>query len=148
MKKIVLVVIASLFFANVIKAQNPQLESIFEQYSDKKSFTYVYVNGSVNSIIPSHISNSISTVNFTKILTYNGNVTDTIAKRVVTKIKGVLKSQNFELLVQVKDAGDKVETYQKISDLGTEMILIIKDTTDLTIMWVYGKANTSSKSSK
>ncbi len=148
MKKIVLVAIASLFFTNVIQAQSPQLESIFEQYSDKKSFTYVYVNGSVNNIIPSHISNNISTVSFTKILTYNGNATDTIAKGFVSKLKNVLNSQNFELIVQVKDSGDKVETYQKVSDFGTEIVLIIKDTTDLIIMWVYGKTNPSSKSNK
>jgi uncharacterized protein YcgL (UPF0745 family) len=144
MKKIVLIVVVSLFFANTMQAQSPQLDVIFEQYSEKKSFTYVYVKGAVriHEYIPHDLiydQIQINSIKFVKILTYEGNRNDTIAKRVVSKVKNTLKSENFELYLKVKDDDDRVEAYKKIYTSGKDIVLMVSDDTDLTIIWIYGK---------
>ncbi len=137
-----LIAVVSLFFTNALQAQSAQLDSIFEQYSEKRSFTYVYASGAarLHEYLPDHrIANQINSVKFTKILTYERNRNDTIAKRLVSKVKNVLNSEKFELYLKLKDDDDIVEAYQKTYTSSKDVVLLISDDSDVIIIWLHGK---------
>lgn len=89
----------------------------FEKYSDTEGVTYVYISkallrmaGAFNmpSAPGTNMKNIIPKVDAIQIIT---SMEDDMASRLKREAENIVKSQNYELLMQVDDDGDKVRIY-------------------------------------
>lgn len=89
----------------------------FEKYSDTEGVTYVYISkallrmaGAFNmpSAPGTNMKNIIPKVDAIQIIT---SMEDDMASRLKREAENIVKNQNYELLMQVDDDGDKVRIY-------------------------------------
>ena len=102
----------------------------FEKYSDTEGVTYVYISkallrmaGAFNmpSAPGTNMKNIIPKVDAIQIIT---SMEDDMASRLKREAENIVKSQNYELLMQVDDDGDKVRIYHHDGKKQSAIIMI------------------------
>lgn len=102
----------------------------FEKYSDTEGVTYVYISkallrmaGAFNmpSAPGTNMKNIIPKVDAIQIIT---SMEDDMASRLKREAENIVKSQNYELLMQVDDDGDKVRIYHHEGKKQSAIIMI------------------------
>lgn len=111
----------------------------FEKYSDTEGVTYVYISkallrmaGAFNmpSAPGTNMKNIIPKVDAIQIIT---SMEDDMASRLKREAENIVKSQNYELLMQVDDDGDKVRIYHH-EGKKQSAILMITTSDDETVV--------------
>lgn len=102
----------------------------FEKYSDTEGVTYVYISkallrmaGAFNmpSAPGTNMKNIIPKVDAIQIIT---SMEDDMASRLKREAENIIKNQNYELLMQVDDDGDKVRIYHHEGKKQSAIIMI------------------------
>lgn len=102
----------------------------FEKYSDTEGVTYVYISkallrmaGAFNmpSAPGTNMKNIIPKVDAIQIIT---SMEDDMASRLKREAENIVKNQNYELLMQVDDDGDKVRIYHHEGKKQSAIIMI------------------------
>lgn len=102
----------------------------FEKYSDTEGVTYVYISkallrmaGAFNmpSAPGTNMKNIIPKVDAIQIIT---SMEDDMSSRLKREAENIVKNQNYELLMQVDDDGDKVRIYHHEGKKQSAIIMI------------------------
>lgn len=148
MKKVILTTIIILILSSFIHAQLSSLDSFFKQYKEQKDFTYVYAGKTlINFALPRDFTKEFATIKFIKVLVYE-NENEMKAKSFKSELKEIMKSNDFELILEVKDDEELVATYLKESKdkkENTNMLVLIEDGSDVTVVWINGILNENIK---
>jgi len=138
MKKILFTTIAVLFLSLIGHAQITSLDKLFEHYSEKEEFTYVFnAQGKcLMRCLPSDLKKELSSVFFVK--TLSCRETDTV---LLKQLKVILKTEKYELVKKIKNECNNSETYQKKSEnKDFEQITFNSNQMMTYIRWVSGKS--------
>lgn len=112
----------------------------FEKYSDTEGVTYVYISkallrmaGAFNmpSAPGTNMKNIIPKVDAIQIIT---SMEDDMASRLKREAENIVKSQNYELLMQVDDDGDKVRIYHHEGKKQSAIIMITTSDDDTVVI--------------
>lgn len=147
MKKLVTSLFLGLIVALGVQAQ--EIKKVFDKYGDDERFTYVSVGkGAMNmakSFSANYVGNSemqiIEKMNGVRVLTLEGG-NEKIAKSFTNDIDKVIKSGNYEEIVNVRDKGERVNIYTQVDkENNAEMLIITKDSDEVSLIWITGKAS-------
>lgn len=144
MKKI-LTLVASLFIF-VAASQAQSLQKFFDKYGDDERFQYVSVSkglmnmASVFGGLAKDDKKMMSKMQGLKILTLEENTESTFSKSVLKELYQIIENGNFETAVEVRDKGERVHIYYRISgNDDADMLLVTRDKSELSCIWIKGK---------
>jgi hypothetical protein len=143
MKKII-TLIAGLFLVAAIQAQS--LKSLFDKYCDDERFEYVSVGkGMMNMAsafggIAKNDKEMLSKMKSVKILSLESQATSSLMKSVVQDLDKVIETGNFETAVEVRDKGERVHIYYRITGKDdADMLIVTKEKGEFSLIWISGK---------
>lgn len=144
MKKILTLVTVIFLFNTVNQAQT--LKSLFDKYGDDERFQYVTVNkGMVNMAtlfggMAKDEKAMMAKMKSIKILSLEATSESQIMKSVVHDLDQVLEIGNFETAVEVRDKGERVQIYYRISGAdNADMVIVTKQKGEFSLIWISGK---------
>ncbi len=144
MKKKIIFVIALIALAVNMQAQK-SIEAVFEKYADDERFTYVSVGrGAVNMVkslvdldeMTSKEKSIIENVTGLKILTLESKTEneEKLAKNIVSDIYRVVKADQYDVVAEVREKGERVTIYTAKSN--KEMLLITNKANEMSLIWI------------
>ncbi len=144
MKKILTLVASLLIFVAASQAQS--LQKFFDKYGDDERFQYVSVSkglmnmASVFGGLAKDDKKMMSKMQGLKILTLEENTESTFSKSVLKELYQIIENGNFETAVEVRDKGERVHIYYRISgNDDADMLLVTRDKSELSCIWIKGK---------
>jgi len=144
MKKILTLVASLLIFVAASQAQS--LQKFFDKYGDDERFQYVSVSkglmnmASVFGGLAKDDKKMMSKMQGLKILTLEENTESTFSKSVFKELYQIIENGNFETAVEVRDKGERVHIYYRISgNDDADMLLVTRDKSELSCIWIKGK---------
>lgn len=144
MKKILTLVASLLIFVAASQAQS--LQKFFDKYGDDERFQYVSVSkglmnmASVFGGLAKDDKKMMSKMQGLKILTLEENTESTFSKSVMKELYQIIENGNFETAVEVRDKGERVHIYYRISgNDDADMLLVTRDKSELSCIWIKGK---------
>ena len=117
----------------------------FEKYSDTEGVTYVYISkallrmaGAFNlpSAPGTNMKKIIPKVDAIQIIT---SEEDGMASRLKRDTESIVKAQNYELLMQVDDDGDKVRIYHQEGKKQSAIIMLTSSDDEVIVIVFTGK---------
>ncbi len=145
MKKIIMVTVATILML-LTSANAQSLQRFFEKYDDDSRFESVSVGKFLFSL--ALISNDmdanerelLSNLKKIRILTTNDVQNRDFTNNVMKDLDKVVNSGNYESLVEVRDKGERVNIYTKMSgDNYTDLLIAVKDAGEISLIWLNGK---------
>jgi hypothetical protein len=144
MKNKIIFVISLISLAVNIKAQKI-IEAVFEKYADDERFTYVSVGrGAVNMVkslvdldeMTSKEKSIIENVTGLKILTLESKTEneEKLAKNIVSDIYRVVKTDQYDVVAEVREKGERVTIYTAKNN--KEMLLITNKANEMSLIWI------------
>lgn len=144
MKKKILFVIALIALAVNMQARK-SIEAVFEKYADDERFTYVSVGrGAINMVkslvdldeMTSKEKSIIENVTGLKILTLESKTEneDKLAKNIVSDIYRVVKTDQYDVVAEVREKGERVTIYTAKNN--KEMLLITNKANEMSLIWI------------
>lgn len=144
MKKKILFIIALIALAVNMQAQK-SIEAVFEKYADDERFTYVSVGrGAVNMVkslvdldeMTSKEKSIIENVKGLKILTLESKTEnkEKLAKNIVSDIYKVVKTDQYDVVAEVREKGERVTIYTAKNN--KEMLLITNNASEMSLIWI------------
>lgn len=144
MKKKIIFVIALIALAVNMQAQK-SIEAVFEKYADDERFTYVSVGrGAVNMVkylvdldeMTSKEKSIIENVTGLKILTLESKTEneEKLAKNIVSDIYRVVKTDQYDVVAEVREKGERVTIYTAKNN--KEMLLITNKANEMSLIWI------------
>jgi len=144
MKKIILFVVTVIFTFLTTEAQT--LQKFYNKYADDERFQYVSINkgminlGSVVGGISKSDQKNLSKMNTLKILTLEADSESAIMKSVLNEIDHIVSDGRFEAAVEVRDKGERVNIYYRVTgNDNADMLIITKDISEFNCIWITGK---------
>lgn len=143
MKKI-MTLVAALFIVAVSQAQT--LQALFDKYSDDERFEYVSVGKGMMNMASSFggiVKNDkemMSKMKSIKILSLEGESNASLMKSVLHDLDQVVDKGDFESGVEVRDKGERVNIYYRITGKdNAEMLIVTKEKGEFSLIWISGK---------
>lgn len=144
MKKKIIFVIALIALAVNMQAQK-SIEAVFEKYADDERFTYVSVGrGAVNMVkslvdldeMTSKEKSIIENVTGLKILTLESKTEneEKLAKNIVSDIYRVVKTDQYDVVAEVREKGERVTIYTAKNN--KEILLITNKANEMSLIWI------------
>ena len=144
MKKILILFAALFFFIAANHAQT--LQSLFDKYGEDERFEYVSVGkGMVNMAslfggIAKEEKAMMNKMKTIKILTLEAASDSPLMKSVLRDMEQVVEGGNFETAVEVRDKGERVHIYYRISGTdNADMLIVTKGKGEFSLIWISGK---------
>lgn len=144
MKKVIILVAA--LFMLVTASQAQTLQTLFDKYSSDERFEYVSVGkGMMNMAgllggIGKNESEMMSKMRSVKILSLEGEPNQQLIKSIETDLDKVLENGNFETAVEVRDKGERVNIYYRVSgENNADMLIVSKEKNEFSLIWISGK---------
>lgn len=142
MKKTQLLLITLLLITFTINANGQSLKSIFDKYGKHTDFELVSVNKPMLSIARTFSDKEgkevLAKISGLKILTSKQGTTS--YKSLIKDVTTLVKRNNFESLVEVRDKGERVNIYFKESGKNkSDLLIVTHENEQLHMVWVYGK---------
>ena len=130
----------------VAASQAQSLQKFFDKYGDDERFQYVSVSkglmnmASVFGGLAKDDKKMMSKMQGLKILTLEENTESTFSKSVMKELYQIIENGNFETAVEVRDKGERVHIYYRISgNDDADMLLVTRDKSELSCIWIKGK---------
>lgn len=143
MKKVITLVAVLLIVA---ASQAQSLQSLFEKYSNDERFEYVSVGkGMMNMAsafggIAKNDKEMMSKMRSIKILSLDADENSPQMKSVVHDLDQVIDNGNFETAVEVRDKGERVHIYYRITGKdNADMLIVTKEKSEFSLIWISGK---------
>ncbi|MEA4985536.1 hypothetical protein SDC9_44405 [bioreactor metagenome] len=144
MKKTILLLVSLLFTAITIQAQS--LQKFYDKYADDERFQYVSINrgminlGSIVSGISKSDQKNLSKLNGLKILTLEAASESAIMRNTIREIEQIVSNGKFESAVEVRDKGERVNIYYRVTgNDNADMLIITKEQNEFNCIWITGK---------
>jgi hypothetical protein len=144
MKKTILLLVSLLFTAITIQAQS--LQKFYDKYADDERFQYVSINrgminlGSIVSGISKSDQKNLSKLNGLKILTLEAASESVIMRNTIREIEQIVSNGKFESAVEVRDKGERVNIYYRVTgNDNADMLIITKEQNEFNCIWITGK---------
>lgn len=144
MKKITTLCAVLFLIITVTEAQT--LQSLFQKYADDERFEYVSVGkGMMNFAsslggIAKNDKAMMSKMRGIKILSLTSKEDASLMKSFTKDVNDVLENGNFEVAVEARDKGERVQIFYRISGTdNADMLIITKEKGEFNIIWMTGK---------
>lgn len=144
MKKLITMVAALFFLAMAAQAQT--LQKFFDKYGDDERFQYVSVNkgmmnmASVFGGLAKDEKRMMQKMQGIKILTLDADMESAFAKSFMRELNAVVEGGNFESAVEVRDKGERVNIYYRVTGAdNADMLIINKSRREFSCIWIKGK---------
>jgi len=143
MKKI-MILVAVFFFVAANQAQT--LQSLFDKYGDDERFEYVSIGkGMMNMTgifggMAKNENEMMSKMRTIKILSLDTEANSPLMKSVVSDLDQVVEKGNFETAVEVRDKGERVNIYYRVTgNDNADMLIVTKEKGEFSVIWISGK---------
>ncbi|MBR5037170.1 MAG: DUF4252 domain-containing protein [Prevotella sp.] len=154
MKKIMIKTILCAVMALTTLNAHAQVKA-FEKYSDMNGITYVYISKAMLSAISGRLNKMPSMPNVdAQVLVNKLSAIQLIhaEKKLLTKndmcaklrsdVQGIVKKDKYELLMQVKEDGNKADIYQNIGPQQSAVVMLVEEKDGVTAVVFSGKFTT------
>lgn len=149
MKKIMIKTILCTVMALTCLNAHAQVKA-FEKYSDMNGITYVYISKAMLSAISGRLNKMPSMPNvdaqvlvnkLSAIQLIHAEKNDMRAK-LRSEVQGIVKKDKYELLMQVKEDGNKADIYQNIGPQQSVVAMLVEEKDGVTAVVFSGKFTT------
>ena len=149
MKKIMIKTILCAVMALTTLNAHAQVKA-FERYSDMNGITYVYISKAMLSAISGRLNKMPSMPNvdaqvlvnkLSAIQLIHAEKNDMHAK-LRSDVQGIVKKDKYELLMQVKEDGNKADIYQNIGPQQSAVVMLVEEKDGVTAVVFSGKFTT------
>ena len=122
----------------------------FEKYSDMNGITYVYISKAMLSALSGRLNKMPSMPNvdaqvlvnkLSAIQLIHAEKNDMRAK-LRSEVQGIVKKDKYELLMQVKEDGNKADIYQNIGPQQSAVVMLTEEKDGVTAIVFSGKFTT------
>lgn len=144
MKKLITLIAVLFSIISVNQAQS--LEKLFDRYSNDERFEYVSVGkgmmnmGSLMGGVAKNDKELMSKMKNLKILTLESDANSNLMKSVLNELDQIIKSGGFETAVEVRDKGERVNIYYRVSEKdNADLLIITKEKGEFSLIWISGK---------
>lgn len=144
MKKLITMVAA--LFVLTMAAQAQTLQKFFDKYGDDERFQYVSVNkgmmnmASVFGGLAKDEKRMMQKMQGIKILTLDADMESAFAKSFMKELNALVEGGNFESAVEVRDKGERVNIYYRVTGVdNADMLIVNKSRREFSCIWIKGK---------
>ena len=149
MKKIMIKTILCAVMALTTLNAHAQVKA-FEKYSDMNGITYVYISKAMLSAISGRLNKMPSMPNvdaqvlvnkLSAIQLIHAEKND-MRTKLRSEVQGIVKKDKYELLMQVKEDGNKADIYQNIGPQQSVVAMLVEEKDGVTAVVFSGKFTT------
>lgn len=149
MKKIMIKTILCTVMALTCLNAHAQVKA-FEKYSDMNGITYVYISKAMLSAISGRLNKMPSMPNvdaqvlvnkLSAIQLIHAEKND-MRTKLKSEVQGIVKKDKYELLMQVKEDGNKADIYQNIGPQQSVVAMLVEENDGVTAVVFSGKFTT------
>jgi len=149
MKKIMIKTILCTVMALTCLNAHAQVKA-FEKYSDMNGITYVYISKAMLSAISGRLNKMPSMPNvdaqvlvnkLSAIQLIHAEKND-MRTKLRSEVQGIVKKDKYELLMQVKEDGNKADIYQNIGPQQSVVAMLVEEKDGVTAVVFSGKFTT------
>lgn len=149
MKKIMIKTILCTVMALTCLNAQAQVKA-FEKYSDMNGITYVYISKAMLSAISGRLNKMPSMPNvdaqvlvnkLSAIQLIHAEKND-MRTKLKSEVQGIVKKDKYELLMQVKEDGNKADIYQNIGPQQSVVVMLVEENDGVTAVVFSGKFTT------
>jgi hypothetical protein len=149
MKKIMIKTILCTVMALTCLNAQAQVKA-FEKYSDMNGITYVYISKAMLSAISGRLNKMPSMPNvdaqvlvnkLSAIQLIHAEKND-MRTKLRSEVQGIVKKDKYELLMQVKEDGNKADIYQNIGPQQSVVAMLVEEKDGVTAVVFSGKFTT------
>lgn len=149
MKKIMIKTILCTVMALTCLNAHAQVKA-FEKYSDMNGITYVYISKAMLSAISGRLNKMPSMPNvdahvlvnkLSAIQLIHAEKND-MRTKLKSEVQGIVKKDKYELLMQVKEDGNKADIYQNIGPQQSVVVMLVEENDGVTAVVFSGKFTT------
>lgn len=149
MKKIMIKTILCTVMALTCLNAQAQVKA-FEKYSDMNGITYVYISKAMLSAISGRLNKMPSMPNvdaqvlvnkLSAIQLIHAEKND-MRTKLRSEVQGIVKKDKYELLMQVKEDGNKADIYQNIGPQQSVVAMLVEENDGVTAVVFSGKFTT------
>ena len=147
MKKLVFIAILLTMMAGIAPAQN--LQRLFDKYADDERFSYVSVGAGAFNLasVFAQMDNMeekgkkmLGKMKGIKILSLESGNDDKLMQSLVNDFDRVIKSGNFEKVVEVRDKGERVNIFFQVTGKDNmDMVIFTREKNEVNLIWISGK---------
>jgi len=144
MKKLLLVLIALVLLNAGAKAQT--LNGFFQKYDNDCRIECISVGRFLFNLallsgdIKGDERELLGNMRKIKILTTKESLEPEFAARLMQDLQKVIRKGNFENLVEVREKGERVNIYTRMSgDSFTDLLIAVKEAGEFNVIWINGK---------
>lgn len=122
----------------------------FEKYSDMNGVAYVYISKAMLSALSGRL-NSMPTMPNVNAQALVGKLSaiqlihaekNDIRKKLKSDVQGIVKKDKYELLMQVKEDGNRADIYQNIGPQQSAVVMLVEEDDEVTAVVFSGKFST------
>ena len=149
MKKIMIKTILCAVMALTTLNAHAQVKA-FEKYADMNGITYVYISKAMLSAISGRLNNmpSMPNVNAQALVNKLSCIQlihaekNNMRTKLKSEVKGIVKKDKYELLMQVKEDNNKADIYQHIGPQQSAVVMLVEEKDGVTAVVFSGKFTT------
>ena len=149
MKKIMIKTILCAVMALTTLNAHAQVKA-FEKYSDMNGITYVYISKAMLSAISGRLNKMPSMPNVDAQVLVNKLSAiqlihaekNNMRTKLKSEVKGIVKKDKYELLMQVKEDNNKADIYQHIGPQQSAVVMLVEENDGVTAVVFSGKFTT------
>lgn len=149
MKKIMIKTILCTVMALTCLNAQAQVKA-FEKYSDMNGITYVYISKAMLSAISGRLNKMPSMpkvdaqvlVNKLSAIQLIHAEKNDMRTKLKSEVQGIVKKDKYELLMQVKEDGNKADIYQNIGPQQSVVAMLVEEKDGVTAVVFSGKFTT------
>jgi hypothetical protein len=149
MKKIMIKTILCTVMALTTLNAQAQVKA-FEKYADMNGITYVYISKAMLSAISGRLNNmpSMPNVNAQALVNKLSCIQlihaekNNMRTKLKSEVKGIVKKDKYELLMQVKEDSNKADIYQNVGPQQSAVVMLVEENDGVTAVVFSGKFTT------
>ena len=146
MKKIMIKTILCAVMALTTLNAHAQVKA-FEKYADMNGITYVYISKAMLSAISGRLNNmpSMPNVNAQALVNKLSCIQlihaekNNMRTKLKSEVKGIVKKDKYELLMQVKEDSNKADIYQNVGPQQSAVVMLVEENDGVTAVVFSGK---------
>ena len=134
--------ILSILFILAVVSVNAQVSKVFEQYSDTKGVTLVYISSTMLKMIPDVKTGDVEfkgmtdKLNFIRVLS-TGKAD--LATKISSELNDQIKKDSYEILISANDGGERANIYMKTDSKGVnEYLIVARESNQLSLVLING----------
>ena len=139
--------ILSILFILAVVSVNAQVSKVFEQYSDTKGVTLVYISSTMLKMIPDVKTGDVEfkgmtdKLNFIRVLS-TGKAD--LATKISSELNDQIKKDSYEILISANDGGERANIYMKTDSKGVnEYLIVARESNQLSLVLINGTITTA-----